>query len=463
MATLWKCYHCEQKIAPKAPVCPHCGGTFDAFKRGFMNSNAMRLEAYEREKAGLPPKSGPGCAIPLGLLVGGAAFMVSTFADANTWQTFGTNNAFIKGDVGRLVIHCKQGVGSARSYITFYLDTKSKLTRSKSGFFGLAIYAGDKRLWSGGQRARQQNDIWYVGVDTKGLLPMLKSGSHVVFTDGGKRQLRYSLKGSSKAFTDCFKDSAPPTPSASLSKQDIVGMRTGQSYRQFVKTLPKHFQGERGYPSESSLTYFGGQLQALSWLKYTGSATWRKNTRYVDEAISVGIAPPVMQQRVYRISRTLNYNTLLNGHQAPLFDVAQQALFDKYGQPAWHRLNPRNNNKGEILWVFDAKTGKSLGASYPRTCDQMYRFRGLDRSAFGSAKRFNEAYAKLGGINLDCGIYVHVTYTKYQGYLDYVTVTLVDLPLLHKVMLGTFKNLRTQGDSRAEAQRQKSEQVKPKF
>ena len=396
-------------------------------------------------------------------LASSVVMLSSPSAFANTWQLFGTNNAFIKGDDGRLVIHCKQGIGSARSIITFYLETKTKLTPPKNGFFGMGIYAGNKTLWRGGQPARQQNGLWYVGVDTKGLLSKLKSGSHVIFTDGNKRQLRYSLKGSGKAFTDCFKDNTPATPTANLSKLDILGMRTGMTYRQFLKTLPKQFQGKQGYPSESKVTYFGKQIQALSSLTYTGHLTWRKGGRYVDENITIGIAPPLIQERVYSIERSLNFDTILQNHKAPLLTVAINALTDKYGQPAWHRINAHNNNKGEMLWVFDTKKGKSIGQNYNRACDQMYKFRSMDRSAFGSKQRFNEVYAKIGGIKLDCGLYVSVTYGRYQEYLDNISVTLVDLPLLHKVMAGTFRHLQRQGNAKAAAQREQSGRVKPKF
>lgn len=68
MSNMWKCYHCKKEIAPRAPTCPHCGGTFGVSERGFMQTNARMDANYAREKAGLPPKSNFGCAIPAAIL-----------------------------------------------------------------------------------------------------------------------------------------------------------------------------------------------------------------------------------------------------------------------------------------------------------------------------------------------------------------------------------------------------------
>jgi|GEM_PF-6303807 len=83
MPVMWKCYHCKKEIAPRAPTCPHCGGTFGVSQNGFMESNARIDEDYAREKAGLPPKSGLGCAIPFALLIGGLVTVSSLIATSD--------------------------------------------------------------------------------------------------------------------------------------------------------------------------------------------------------------------------------------------------------------------------------------------------------------------------------------------------------------------------------------------
>lgn len=73
--SLWQCFHCQEKIAPRAAKCPHCGGTFDAYSRGFMSSNARAADKWAREKAGLPPK---GCLGAFVGLIGVGMFLVAT-------------------------------------------------------------------------------------------------------------------------------------------------------------------------------------------------------------------------------------------------------------------------------------------------------------------------------------------------------------------------------------------------
>ncbi len=72
MSTLWSCYHCKEPVAPNATRCPKCGGHFNAYSRGYMRSQVLQRNRWEHEKAGSPPKSGLGCAIPLAIVICGA-------------------------------------------------------------------------------------------------------------------------------------------------------------------------------------------------------------------------------------------------------------------------------------------------------------------------------------------------------------------------------------------------------
>ena len=440
---MWKCYHCEKEIAPRAPTCPHCGGTFNASSRGFMSSNARAHENYEREKQGLPPKS--GCAVMLGGFISvGVLFYVAYPAEAQTWEAFGKNNAMITSADGKVIVHCGSGeLNSNQAGISWYIEP-SRNINSRGGMWGHYIRVKGK-LYGGGERVRKDGNRWVMFTSLKGTLGQVKNGSEVIFRYGQNNEaLTFPLKGSEKAFTDCF-NPVVDTRQYKTSTVDILGLKTGMSFDQVKASMPSQFKSVRPNGKNTDVVFYGSTTQTNAMMNFTRHVKWRKHSGKINEDLTVQLTPDFIGQRVMSISRSIFYETYRDDVNAPLVTTVLDALNKKYGAPISHKPRNQNNSysKGIIYWAFAPDESKSWSANTSYPCSHYFSVMGPDWGAISKDKNFLNYKKRTGDLTDErCGPYIRAEYQNHGERLRYLTVTLVDTKLIADAMQQTYIKLR---------------------
>ncbi|MBL1422599.1 MAG: hypothetical protein COC24_019000 [Alphaproteobacteria bacterium] len=166
---------------------------------------------------------------------------------------------------------------------------------------------------------------------------------------------------------------------------------------------------------------------------------------------------------MFKIKRTLSYDTLDRNHQAPtLSAVIEGGLKVKYGIPSIWKTSSQNGEKGEIYWVISPETGKSYGESFPPECAPK-----LDVETPWAAPRSEKAriqfYAKHGRRSSACGRYVKVAYKLSGDLVSSLITTLVDVDMIYDAIEKTYAMLKSKVDRNEADLRRKAGEVKTEF
>jgi len=473
MPTMWKCYHCQKEIAPNASTCPHCGGVFGTYEKGFMQSNARMDEAYEREKAGLPPKSGLGCAIPFALMgagfVAGSILLTSSLVEAAEWKVSGKNNASVVNATNELVTFCDTGQNGLKPEQLYFLVKGNNLKNIfPKGPAYVRITQSNAAPYNTYINSHWEQGGWVIGFPANKILQRLKNGAQISFLPiEQNRKVTFSLKGSSVALDECFEKDAPTAVQQHASKVDILGLRTGMTYQQVVQSLPNNLKGIKAGFRKKKVTYFGSTGATNSHMETYGGITWRKNTAQKEESISVQIAPDFLNNQVLTISRTLFYETFRKNTKGPLLNTVLEALNKKYGAPYAHTHPKRNNttSKGVIYYVFGQNEQKSWFTTAPYPCEHFLKVKWPEWGVIGSNKSFVQYKKRFKGDLGDerCGPYIQVTYTHDGPLLRSLTTTLVDVPLISQLQQQAFIKLSQETANKEKKLRERASGTEPKL
>ena len=339
MPVMWKCYHCKKEIAPRAPKCPHCGGVFNVSQNGFMEANARMDEDYAREKAGLPPKSGFGCAIPFALLIGGLVTVSSLLATSDL----------------------------------FAAETKQ-------------------------------------------------------------------------------------------SNVDIIGLRTGMTFQQFLNGLPKKFNKKFSNLRDSNVTFRGNNSSSNTRVDFKGSGFWQVQDKHLREHIAITLAPDFLGKQVTTIERNLSFETYRNDSKAPLTNNVLNALRKKYGAPYWERKPTSQRKTGEMLFVFGKNETKSWFTTEPYPCEKGLKLNSPQWGFVGSNANMVQFGKQYGNLSDErCGPYIKVTYSPDGALLNRLSVTLVDVPLINDLMLKAFLALQAETQRKEQETQQNASGNTPKL
>lgn len=393
-----------------------------------------------------------------GLIIAGSILCNLTLTMASEWRAFGTNNAEVISGDGRLVLHCQNDFAGQQPWITYFVKPNTKI--SQRGRWNIYVEVGG-RLKGGGWPVNFNNGFWEMGTSTKGYLKNLKAGSKIIFEPQKGQRLTFPLKGSSKALDKCFAQAAD-SQKFTTSKVDILGLRTGMSFQNFVENLPQKFNKNHSSLRDSNITFHGNGGATSTRVNFKASGFWQVQDRDLLEHFKVTIAPDFLGKRITTIERSLSYETYRQDSKAPLTRQVIDALRKKYGAPYWEK--PEQNSKGEMWFVFGKNETKSWFTSAPYPCQGGLKLNGPQWGFAGSDKsmaQFKNQYGVLS--EPECGPYIKVTYRSDGARLRSLVTTLVDVPLIDQLMQEAYITLRAETKRKEKAVEQNASGNTPKL
>ncbi|WP_162841481.1 hypothetical protein [Salaquimonas pukyongi] len=428
-----------------------------------MRTQARMRENYEREKAGLPPKSAWGCSVVLAAFVAGTVALWSGTADAaESWTT--TQNRTFVSNAGNasLTTVCDDGQGIHEPSVSFYLKGDSRI-RPANPLWGIEVWAGEKQIYNTTSRFGETKFGWGTLVETKYILAALRHGSKLVFDWGRHAEDRtvFTLKGSADALDRCF-NVRKSEPAYATSFNDIVGLKTGASFSAVSKRLSAHMPKNRTIVSDGSATFYGETIESNVSVHFDRGVEFI-NTNYEEgERIKVALSPDPMGKRVLTITRTLDYETDGPRMNAPDAGRVLEALKAKYGMPSsWQKK--QDGSGGMIVWVFNPDNGESYGNHYPLECLESLKVNGPDWRWVQDQRAMNFSYQALGKPDQKACRYLKVTYSTRGPLLNYLATQLVDIPLIKETIIRLHGKMKQESAQKAQKVREKSKGVETKL
>jgi len=248
------------------------------------------------------------------------------------------------------------------------------------------------------------------------------------------------------------------------SAVDIIGLKTGMTFQQFVDKLPKKFNKKFSNLRDSNITFKGKNSSSNTRVNFKASGFWQVQDRDLREHIAITVAPDFLGKRITTIQRSLVYETHRQDNKAPLTQNVLAAVRQKYGAPFREKPPTRKRGKGEMLFVFGKNEIKSWFTTEPYPCEGGLNLGGPKWGFAGSNKTMAQFAKQYGNLSDErCGPYIIVTYSSDGALLSRLSTTLVDVPLINQLMLDAFIALRAETHRKEQATQQNATGNTPKL